>query len=74
MEQLVLNISSKKDADMIRELLKRFKNVQISCFDTDLPPVDIQTGIHEGLRDAEEGRTQSWDEIKPGLIKRIKGK
>jgi CRISPR/Cas system-associated endoribonuclease Cas2 len=74
MQQLVLDISSEKDADLIKELLKRFKGVQVSSFETELSPSQINSRIKKGIKDADEGKTKPWKEVKSGLLKRIKAK
>ena len=72
MEQLVLDISSEKDADLIKELLKKFKGVEVNSFVTDLSSKNLRDRIKEGLQQADEGKVKPWKEIKSGLIKRIK--
>lgn len=72
MQQLVLDISSDKDADLIKELLKRFKGVEVNSFSNDLTTTQIQKRIYEGLKQADEGQLKPWKEVKAGLLKRIK--
>ncbi len=74
MQQLVLDISSEKDADLIKELLKRFKGVQVNSFETELSGSQISKRIKKGIKDADEGRTKPWKEVKSDLMKRIKAK
>ena len=74
MQQLVLDISSDKDADLIKELLKRFKGVEVSSFSTTLNSNQIRQRISEGLKQADEGKVKPWKEVKSGLLKRIKAK
>ena len=74
MEQIVLDISSAKDASLIKELLKRFKNVEINSFTTNLTGNQIQQRIEKGLKDADEGNVKPWKEVKSKLLKRIQSK
>ena len=74
MQQLILDISSKKDADLIKELMKRFKSVQVNSFETELNRNQMQARIKEGIQDADEGRIKPWEEVKSKLLKRIKEK
>ena len=74
MQQLVLDISSDKDAVLIKELLKRFKGVEVNSFSTDLSSNQIPKRIYEGLRQADEGNVKPWKEAKAALMKRIKSK
>lgn len=74
MEQLVLDISSAKDATLIKELMKHFKGVEVSSFSTELSQTQVQKRIAKGLKDADEGRVKSWKEVKSKLTKRIEAK
>ena len=72
MQQLVLDISNDKDANLIKELLKRFKGVEVNAFATDLTSKQMQQRINEGLHQADEGNVKPWKEVKARLIKKIK--
>jgi len=74
MEQIVLDISSTKDATLIKELMKRFKGVEVNSFSTTLPPAKCSKGFQKVLKDADEGNTKSWKEVKSKLLKRIQSK
>jgi hypothetical protein len=72
MHQLILDISSEKDADLIKELLKRFKGVKVNIFETELSASQINKRIKKGIKNADEGKTKPWKEVKSDLLKRIK--
>ena len=72
MEQLVLDISSEKDAILIKELLKRFKSVSVNDFSTRLSSSLISKRIKAGRKDADKGNTRTWREVKSNLQNRIK--
>ncbi len=74
MEQLVLDISSAKDAMLIKELMKRFKGVEVNSFSTELSQNQMQQRIAKGLKDADEGKVKTWKEVKSRLTKRIQSK
>jgi len=74
MEQIVLDVSSVKDAALIRELLKRFKGVEVNSFSTTLSPSQTRRRIEKGLQDADAGNTKPWKEVKSKLLKQIKSK
>ena len=74
MQQLVLDISSDKDASLIIELLKRFKSVEVNSFATDLSPTQTARRITAGLQQADNGDVKPWKEVKSSLLKRIKTK
>ena len=74
MEQIVLDISSAKDAILIKELMKRFKSVEVNSFSTSLTPNQTQQRISKGLKDADEGNTKPWKEVKAKLLKHIQSK
>jgi hypothetical protein len=74
MQQLVLDIASDKDADLIKELLKRFKGIEVNSFSPALSSKQINKRIEEGLKQADEGNVKPWNEVKARLIKRIKSK
>ena len=74
MEQLVVDISSAKDATLIKELLKHFKGVEVNSFSTSLSSRQVQQRIAKGLKDADEGRVKPWKEVKSKLLKRIQAK
>jgi hypothetical protein len=72
MLQLILDISSEKDADLIKELLKRFKGVKVNSFEAELSASQISKRIKKGIKNADEGKTKPWKETKSDLLKRIK--
>ena len=74
MEQIVLNIASEKDAELIKQLLKKFKGVEINSFSTNLRQSEIRRRVDEGWKDIQEGRVEPWKDVKAQLIKRIKSK
>lgn len=74
MEQLVLDIHSDEDANLIKELLKRFKKVDVMSFSTSLPEKKIKERILKGIADADAGNTQHWKTEKERLVKKIKAK
>jgi hypothetical protein len=74
MVQLVLDISSEKDAALIEQLLKRFKGVEINNFTTSLTGAQTRKRIEEGIADADNGNVKPWKEVKSKLLKRIKAK
>jgi hypothetical protein len=74
MEQLVLDITSEKDATLIKELLKHFKSVEVNNFATSLTPAQMRKRIEEGIKDADAGNVKNWKDVKSGLLKRIKSK
>jgi hypothetical protein len=71
MRQLVLDISSEKDPVLIRELLKRFKGVEVNSFAPKLSPSKAKQRIEEGILQADKGMVKPWSEVKAGLLKRI---
>ena len=74
MEQIVLDIPSAKDATLIKELLKRFKGVEVNSFSPVLSSSQMQSRIAKGLKDADEGNVKPWKEVKAKLLKRIQQK
>jgi hypothetical protein len=72
MEQLVLDISSEKDAVLIKELLKRFKGVQVNDFSPSHTSTQMRKRIEKGIEEADNGELKPWKEVKAKLIKRIK--
>lgn len=72
MVELVIKVNSEKDAALIKELMKRFKDVEVSEFETKLTKLQMQKRIKQGLDDIEKGRTKPWVEVKRNLMKRIK--
>ena len=69
-----MDISSEKDAELIKELLKRFKGVEVNNFSTSLTATQMRKRIEQGIKDADAGNLKPWKEIKSGLLKRIKSK
>ena len=74
MQQLVLDIRSDKDANLIKELLKRFKGVEVNSFATDLNVNQVESRINEGLKQADQGDVKPWKEVKSRLLKSIHSK
>jgi|LakMenEpi03Aug12_release.lakeMendotaPanAssembly.Ray.scaffolds.fasta_scaffold180123_2 hypothetical protein len=72
MEQLVLDISSEKDAALIKELLKRFKSVEVNDFSTAMKASEMRKRIELGIKDADEGNITSWKAVKSKLLKQVK--
>ena len=70
----MLDISSDKDAALLKDLLKRFKGVEVSSFATSLSSGQIRSRIEKGLQDADRGNTKPWKEVKSKLLKQIKSK
>lgn len=74
MEQLVIDISSKKDAALIKELLKKFKGVEVNDFSSNMTSSQIQKRIEVGIADADNGKVKPWKEVKEKLLKRTGAK
>ena len=74
MEQLVLDISSEKDATLIKELLKRFKGVAVNNFSTSMTSAQMGKRIEQGIKDADAGNVRPRKDVKSDLVKRIKTK
>ena len=74
MQQLVLDIRSDKDANLIKELLKRFKGVEVNSFSTELNNNEVEQRINEGLKQADQGKVKPWKEVKTRILKRIKSR
>lgn len=74
MVQLVLDISSEKDAALIEELLKRFKNVEVNNFTSSLTKAQLRKRIEQGIADADKGNVKPWKEVKVKLLARVKSK
>ncbi len=74
MQQIVLDISSDKDATLIKELMKRFKGVEVNSFTSTLTGNQMQQRIEKGLKEADEGKVKPWAKVKSKLLKRIQSK
>jgi hypothetical protein len=74
MVQLVLDISSEKDAALIEELLKRFKSVEVNNFTASITGTQMRKRIEEGIADADNGNVKPWKEVKAKLLARVKSK
>ena len=72
MEQLVLDIHSERDAALIKELLKKFKNVEVLSFSSKLSSKEVQQRIGSGIKDADNGKVKPWKAVKSKLIKKIR--
>ena len=71
MEQLVLDIHSKSEAKLIKELLKKFKHVEIQSFSSTLSDKEVRARIQKGLEQADQGKVIEWKTVKAKLIKKI---
>jgi hypothetical protein len=67
MEQLVIDIESNDDAHLIKELLKRFKKVEVKSFTPDINEKEIQFRIQQGIKDADYGNVKEWNTVKEQL-------
>lgn len=74
MEQIVIDIPSVKDAELIKELLKKFKGVEVNSFSTNMNPNEIQRRIEQGLKEADEGKLKPWKQVKAEVLKNIRTK
>lgn len=72
MEQLIIDIESNDDAQLIKELLKRFKKVEVKSFSSDNSDKEIKFRIQQGLNDAACGRVKDWNSVKQNISSRIK--
>jgi hypothetical protein len=64
MEQLVIDIESNDDALLIKELLKRFKKVEVKSFASDINEKEMQFRIQQGIKDADFGNVKDWNTVK----------
>lgn len=71
MEQLVIDIESNDDAQLIKELLKRFKKVEVKSFVTSITEKEMQFRIQQGLRDADRANVKKWETVKENLVHKI---
>jgi hypothetical protein len=71
MEQIVLDISSAKDAALIRELMKRFKGVEVNSFSPAVSSKQVRQRIEAGIKEADEGKGMPWKEVKKDLLKKL---
>ena len=74
MEQIVLDISSAKDAVLIKELMKRFKGVEVNSFSTSTSAKEVKHRIELGLKEADAGKVKPWKEVKANILKKINSK
>lgn len=74
MQQLVLDIQSEKDAALIKELMKRFKGVQVNSFSSTVTQKEMRDRIELGIEQANTGKVKPWKSVKSSLLKRIKSK
>jgi len=70
MEQLVIDIASDEDAHLIKELLKRFKKVDVKSFYSDIAEKEMKFRIQQGINDADYGNKKSWNTVKENLEKK----
>jgi hypothetical protein len=71
MEQLILDIHSESEAKLIKELLKKFKHVEIQSFSSTLSSKTVKERIQKGLDDADQGKVTEWKTVKAKLMKKI---
>lgn len=71
MEQLVIDIESNDDALLIKELLKRFKKVEVKSFASDINQKEMQFRIQQGIKDADFGNVKDWNTVKTELATKI---
>jgi len=71
MEQITLDISSAKDAALIKELMKRFKGVEVNTFSSSISTKEIRKRIETGIKEADEGKGMPWKEVKKDLLKKL---
>ncbi len=71
MEQLVIDIESNDDALLIKELLKRFKKVEVKSFTSDINEKEMQFRIQQGIKDADFGNVKDWNTVKTELATKI---
>ncbi|MBK8350851.1 MAG: hypothetical protein IPL21_03910 [Saprospirales bacterium] len=71
MEQLVIDIESNDDALLIKELLKRFKKVEVKSFASDINEKEMQFRIQQGIKDADFGNVKDWNTVKTELATKI---
>ncbi len=74
MQQLVLDIQSEKDAVLIKELMKKFKGVQVNSFSSTVTQKEMCDRIELGIVQANAGKVKPWKSVKSNLLKRIKSK
>ena len=72
MEQLILDIHSDSDAALIKEFLKKFKQVHVQSFSSSLSSDTIRNRIHTGLDDADNGRVTPLEQVKIELAEKLK--
>ena len=71
MEQLVIDIESNDDAHLIKELLKRFKKVEVKSFIPNVNEKEMQFRIQQGIKDADYGYVKEWNTVKEQLTRKI---
>jgi len=71
MEQLVIDIESNDDAHLIKELLKRFKKVEVKSFIPNVNEKEMQFRIQQGIKDADYGCVEEWKTVKEQLTRKI---
>ncbi len=72
MEQLVIDVSSNEDAHLIKELLKRFKIVEVNSFNSNISEKEIKFRIQQGIKDADFENVKEWNTVKTSLSNKIK--
>ena len=70
MEQLVIDVSSNEDAHLIKELLKRFKNVEVNSFNSnisekEIKPVEFKYSLSENF---EMALNDELKDFNPDLV------
>lgn len=71
MEQLIIDIETQEDAQLIKELLKRFKNVEVKSFHSDIPSKEINFRIRQGIKDADSGNVKDWNLLKNSISEKL---
>ena len=72
MEQLILDIHSESEGTLIKELLKKFKHIEVQSFSSSLSSDAIKDRIQKGLDEADQGKVTPWKTVKANLTKKIK--
>ncbi|HWB65067.1 MAG TPA: hypothetical protein VG603_16225 [Chitinophagales bacterium] len=72
MVQLVVDISSDKDAALIQEILKKFRTVEVNSFMPDISKQQVQKRIDAALRESNENKTTPWVDVKKNCNEKLK--
>ncbi len=71
MEQLIIDIETQEDAQLIKELLKRFKSVEVKSFHSDISSKEINFRIQQGIKDADSGNVKDWNLLKNSISEKL---